>query len=422
MRRIAAFAIMLSLLLGSARAAVAVRMDDASALLTEDGSVIVPAGTYEDIVALGGGLFAASSEGELYALMDAEGALLTDAVYDGFRRTDRALLAHRDGAWGQMGPDGAEIGAFAYSRIETDGADGCWGIGEGSELIVLNADGTARDSGLRVLRIGGAAEGLLPVELSASLWGCCDASGGLAIPAEYEYIGSFVEGRAAAVSDGLYGAIDRSGAWIVEPEYGFLEISAAGFMLAANKDGAKVLDMDGGERALYSGANIYAALAGVGYIVGDGESLRIYDASGTLVQEAAPNAVVSEGMGEQLVLSEGMWGEECVRLLGTQTAYQNLYPLGTAGGEAVYACMKVNAARYENDLLHEIQISVDMDTARYGIANAAGEQSLPYNYVSIDFLSDDRFLARTESRWQMIDSGGRVFWSRRITQTEAPNS
>ena len=422
MRRIAAFALLLSLLLGGAHAAIPVRMDDAAALLTEDGSVILPIGTYEDIIALGGGLFAAATGEGLYALMDAEGALLTDAVYDEFRMEGNFLLARKDGSWGLMGQDGAEIGAFAYSRIETDGADGCWGIDGDSALFLLNADGTARDSGLRVLRIGEAAEGMLPVELSAGLWGCCDASGNSMISAEYEYVGSFVGGRAAAVSGGLYGAIDPAGAWIVVPEYDFLEISAAGFMLVSNEDGAKVLDMDGCERAVYSGGNVYAALAGAGYIVGDGEALRIYDATGSLLHEAVPDAAVSEGMGEQLVLSEGMWGEKCVRLMGTQSTYQNLYPLGTAGGEAVYACMEVNAARYENDLLHEIQISVDMDTARYGIVNAAGEQILPCDYVSIDFLADDRFLVSNENRWQMIDSKGKIFWSRRITQTEAPSS
>ena len=425
LRRILSCALLLFLLLGNARAAVSVRMDDTAALLAEDGAAIVPAGSYEDIVPLGGGLFAAASDARLYALMDETGALRTDSIYDEFRLQNDTLFALRGGAWGLMAVDGAELGAFEYTEIEADGEGNCWALREdvfGSALMLLATDGSARDSGVRVLRIGEASEGLLPVQLAVNRWGCCDPSGSMAIPAEYEYIGSFTSGRAPAVSGGMYGAIDRSGEWVVAPAYDFLEISEGGFMLAANADGVRLLDADGGERAFHPGENIYAALAGEGYIIGDGDSLRIFDAAGTLLEETAPDVVISEGVGGQLVLAEGMWGERCVRLLGTDEAYQNLYPLGTANGGALYACMQVNAARYENDLLREIQISVDMDTARYGVVNGAGEQILPCDYASIEYLSDDRLLVRTEDQWRMIDSAGKVYWRRRITQTEAPSS
>ena len=423
MKRIAAFVLLTLLIFDCAHAAVSVRMDDAAALLTEDGGVLVPVGAYADIVSLGGGLFAASPDGALYALMDESGARLTDALYDEFRAEGSMLLARRGGAWGLMGCDGTETGAFEYERIETDG-EGGWALrGEMSPdvLLVLSADGSARSSGLFALRIGEAAEGLLPVELEAGRWGCCDRAGGLVIEGDFGYIGSFVSGRAPAVFDGMYGAIDSRGEWIVAPAYDFLEISDAGFILAANGEGVRLLDMDGGERAAYSGEGVCAALAGAGYAVGDGDSLRVFDAAGALVEELTPDAAVSEGVGEQLVISEGMWGESCVRLLGTDAAYQNLYPLGMAGEEKVYACMRVSAARYENDLLKEIQISVDMDTARYGMVNGAGKQILPCHYRSIEYLCDDRFLVRAARQWQMIDSKGKIYWYRRIIQTEAPS-
>lgn len=424
MKRIVTFVLLLLLVFDCAHAAVSVRMDDAAALLTEDGAVIVPAGVYADIVPLGDELFAASHDGQLYALMDGDGAELTDALYDEFRMDGELLLARRDSAWGLMGRDGEEFGAFEYERIEADGEGGRWALrGELSPdmLVLLASDGSSRDSGLYVLRIGEASEGLLPVELDAGRWGCCDPSGELAIPGDYDYIGSFIAGLAPAVSGGMYGAIDRSGEWAVDPIYDFLEISAGGFVLAVNGEGARLMDLNGGELAVYSGEDIYAALAGAGYVIGDSDALRVFDAAGTLLEELAPDAAVSEGVGEQLVLSEGMWGESCVRLLGTDAAYQNLYPLGMAGGEAVYACMRVNAARYENNLLKEIQISVDMDTARYGMVNGSGEQILPCHYTHIEYLSDDRILVRAARQWQMIDSRGKILWYRRIIQTEAPS-
>ena len=425
MKRIVAFALLVALILGCAHAAVSVRMDDAATLLTQDGVELVSSGAYADIVSLGNGLFAASPDGELFALMNEDGAPCTNALYEEFRLKGDMLLARRDGAWGLMNRNGAELGTFEYSRIETDGEGGCWAIREGAEsddLLLLDAQGRARNSGLRVRQAGQAGAGLLPVQLESGRWGCCDSDGQLAIPDDYDYIGGFVCERAAAVIDGQYGAIDRNGGWIVEPAYDFLEISEAGFILAVDMDGARLLDMDGGEIAAYFEENIFAALAGAVYVIEDGESLRIFDASGELLEELAPDVSVSEGVGGQLVISEGMWGEECVRLLGTDAAYQNLYPLGTAGGEPIYACMEVNAARYVNDLLREIQISVDMDTARYGLVNGAGERILPCDYISIEYLSDNRFLARTERQWQMIDSRGKVYWRRSVTQTEAPNS
>lgn len=421
MRRFVSIVLLLALLLGSANASVSVRMDDAAVLLAEDGAELVAAGAFEDIVSLGDGLFAASFDGDLYALMDENGALLTDALYSDLRLDGGMLFARRGGAWGLMDRGGAELSAFVYSRIETDGV-GCWALrgDEGPDaLLLMDFAGSVRDSGLRVLRTGEARDGLLPVLLESNLWGACDAEGHMAVPAEYDFIGSFVAGRAAAVSGGLYGAIDPSGAWVAAPAYDFLEISDGGFMLAADAGGAYLMDLDGRKLVAWSGEDIYAAIAGSYFIIGDGEALRVFDAAGTVLAELAPDASVSEGVGEHLVISEGMWGEECVRLLDTETAYQNLYPLGTAGGEPVYAYMEVNAARYENDLLHEIQISVDMDTARYGLANGAGERVLPCDYLSVEFLADDRFLVRTERQWQMIDSSGKVCWRRRVTKTEA---
>ena len=426
MKRIAILALLALLILGSAHAAVSVRLELTAALLTEDGAELVSAGAYADIVSLGSGLFAASADGERYALLGADGALRTEALYDEFRAVGDALLARRDSDWGLMNVDGAELGAFAYSRIAADENGNLWALREeaesGDALVLLDANGSARDSGLRVLRIGEASEGLLAVQPEAGRWGCCDSSGQMVIPAAYDYIGRFVSGRAPAVSGGRYGAIDRSGAWVVEPAYDFLEISGSGFILAADADGARLMDMDGGEIAVHRGKNIYAALVGSGYVVEDGEALRVFDASGTLVEELAPNASITEGVEEQLIISEGMWGEACVRILGAREAYQNLYPLGTAGGEPVYACMEVSAARYMNDLLNETLIAVDMDTARYGMVNGAGERILPCEYISIEPLSDDRFLVRAEDQWQMIDSDGKVYWRLRVKQTEAPSS
>ena len=423
MKRIVWFAACLALLLGSARAAVAVRMDGAAALLTVDGGEIVAEGVYADIVSLGGEWFAASPDGERWSLLDANGTSLTSARYDEFCLRGDALLAHRDGGWGRMSRTGAELGAFDYEEILIDGAGGCWALREEDELLavlLLDEDGRARDSGLRARQAGEPSEGLLPLRFEDGHWGYCDASGELTIPARFDWAGSFVSGCAAAVAGECYGAIDISGAWIVEPAYNFLEISPKGFLLAA--DGVRMFAADGSIIAEYPDEGAWAALVGEGCVVGDSEALRVLDSEGKPLETLAPDASVSEGVGGQFVISEGMWGEACVRLSGTDAAYQNLYPLGMANGASIYACMEANAARYQNDLLNEVQVSVDMDSARYGLVNGAGEPLLPCDYLSIQYLADDRFLARTESQWRMIDSRGKVYWRGGFTQTAAPSS
>lgn len=207
---------------------------------------------------------------------------------------------------------------------------------------------------------------------------------------------------------------------VVPAEYDFLEIGQKGLIVAARwQTGAWVFDVSGTELVRYEGEDIYIAAVGEGYAVIDADFMYLYDASCTLQLEAPPSAVATEGINGQMIISDGMWGEACVQLSGTQQRYQNLYPLGTAGGEAIYACMEADVGRYVNDHLGEEQLSTDMDSARYGVVNAAGEKLIPCKYLSLEYLADDRLLARTESKWLLIDATGAVLWEHAAEEGEA---
>ena len=419
MRKLLSIALAALLMLAcSAQAALCVRMDDGAALLDRDGGEIVSPGTYPDIVSLGGGLYAAGNEGGLYALMDEGGALRTDFLYDRLRCEGDLLLAQRDGLWGMLRADGTPLSGFVYSWMQPNGTGGAWAIAgdrsdaESDPLYRVSASGTVSETDLRVHAVGGGTEGMLSVQLPGErLYGYCDAAGDLAIPAQFDYAGDFTGGLAAAVLEGRYGAIDMSGAWVLQQEYDFLQISPAGFILAAVElEGVYVFDGSGAELARYEGNDVYAALAGEGYVVSDPDALQLYDASGALLLETSPDASVTEGIGGQWIVSDGAWGESCVRLLGTDSAYQNLYPLGTAGEDALYACMTVNVGRYMNDRLGEIQLSTDMDSARYGVVDGDGALLLEPVYRALYFLEDDRLLARSDEAWLVLDSSGAIYW------------
>lgn len=419
LRRLLMLLLCLSLLSGSASAALCVRMEDGAALLEADGSVIVAPGNYDDIVPLGDGLFAAGSGG-LYALLDESGQARTEMVFSDLQLADGLILAERDGKWGLLDRDGSERCPFEYTWILPSESGNCWALRgdpndlESDKLYRIDPDGGQHASRVYVRAVGSAgAEGMLSVLLPGSgKYGYCDALGRLTIAAKYEYAGSFVGGLAAVAENGCYGAIDRTGSSVIPAEYDFLEISEAGFAIASKRqEAALVFDLSGREIARYEGEDIYIASVGECYAVVDRNFLSVYDASGTMLLQAPGDSVALEGVDGQLIISEGAWGEECVYLNGGRRRWQNLYPLGIIAGEPVYACMTANVGRYMNDLLGEIQLSTDMDSARYGVTDGRGEPLLDCDYVSVELLGEDRLLVRTEQQWQMIDIEGRLYWS-----------
>ena len=63
-----------------------------------------------------------------------------------------------------------------------------------------------------------------------------------------------------------------------------------------------------------------------------------------------------------------------------------------------------------------------MDSARYGVVDAEGWKLTDCVYLALDFLADDRLLARTEEAWQMIDARGNVLWEHAApTQSAEPS-
>lgn len=423
-------ALCIALLFGCARAAVSVRMTDGAALLEASGDVIVPLDIYEDIVPLSENMFAARLDG-CYALMDGQGITLTGAVYGAMRLSGTVVIAERDGLLGLLSRDGGELGAFDYTRIVTSGDGNFWALKgdpndqESDELFVLDEFGNETATGLMVRGTGDTAgDGLLAVLLpEEGLWGYCDARGNMAVPAVYESAGRFISGCAAVTLDGGFGAIDANGDMVVSAEYDYLEVSPSGFILAARTgEGVWAFDLTGRELAFHPGEEVFAYPVGNGYAVNDGERLVLLDTDGRVIAEAEAGAVFMDGLNGQVIISEGAWGEECVYISGTQARRQNLYPLGSdEDGRPLYAFMQVNTARYMNDLLGEIQLAADMDSARYGVVDGSGEELVPAEYASVEYIGEGRLLAQIDGLWQMIDSGGTVYWSHGVRQSEEPS-
>lgn len=68
-------------------------------------------------------------------------------------------------------------------------------------------------------------------------WGYCDSYGRLLGKAEYLSAEDFYEGRARVETDGGYGLIDRSGEWVMRPEFDQLEWYGPENVVSACRDG-----------------------------------------------------------------------------------------------------------------------------------------------------------------------------------------
>lgn len=417
------------LFLGSASAQLCVRLDEGALLLARDGTELLPLGVYEDIVPLPGGLYALKQDGA-YALADAGGAPLTGFIYTYFEWCDGVLIGETGGMRGLLSPEGVSLSPFEYTSILPVGDGRFWAIREdgsdleSDELFLLDADGSETATGLFIRRMHVAGNGMLAVLRPVSgLWGYCNAVGEMVIPSRFSHAGAFSNGLAAVVENGMWGAIDERGEAIVPAQYDYLEICPGGFILAGlSQQGVWVFDAEGTETARYEGEETAAAPVGDGYAVYDGEKLTLYSAEGETIVQGGQGASISEGLDGQLILADGSWGEACVGIVGTQARYQNLYPLGYSRGRPIYACMEANSARYINDLLGEAQISVDMDSARYGVVDERGEMLLDAGYDAIFYLDDDRLLTRTGDYWQVCDTAGDIYWTHGVIPDEAPNS
>ena len=424
MRKIFAGLCML-LILGQACASIPVRMDDGAVLLDDNGAEIISFGAYDDIVSLNESLLAAAKGGK-YALLNADGTALTDHGYEHILVKGGLLLAKKDKLWGVLDPDGSVRFESEYSLIVPDGKGGAWAIRgengdiESDEVFLLTADGTVKSTGIFSRFMDSeSGNGLLAVLMAEDrLYGYMDVGGKLKLPAEYKTAAAFSAGVAVVSVNRLSGVIDTSGSFILPAEYNFVSATGAA-ILAVNDEGAYLFDLQGKELLAHPGKNISAAFAGEHPLIYDGEEMYLYTPDGSLLETLSADAFVYEGLpakdGVQLIISDGAWGEECVRIMGTENARQNIHPLGFAGGEPLYAFMRVNVARYMNNLLDEAQLSADMDTAHYGVLDARGNILLPANYAAIHYLADDRLLVKTDVQWRVIDTGGRIYWRRNIT-------
>lgn len=91
---------------------------------------------------------------------------------------------------------------------------------DASQVILVDEDGKKTTVAMQALKIHGFSEGMAAILSMDKKYGFIDASGTLAVPCRFELAGPFFNGMAWAKEEkGKIGYIDKTGKWVIKPEY-----------------------------------------------------------------------------------------------------------------------------------------------------------------------------------------------------------
>jgi tetratricopeptide (TPR) repeat protein len=153
--------------------------------------------------------------GQTWGFYNAESELIA-GEYDGISTYANGVAAvKQNGMWSIVNGQGKQIGSGCYDKILSDEKgiiyrNERYFVKEGEKVYMLDASGNkVGTTGFNDARIfGGIGEGAYAAVKAGELWGFIDASGNYFIEPEYENARSFSNGYAAVQKDGLWGFIN----------------------------------------------------------------------------------------------------------------------------------------------------------------------------------------------------------------------
>ena len=289
---------------------------------------------------------------------------------------------------------------------------------QADQIYCVDVSGASVSSGVwTTIPLSEPSDGRMPFcEQGTALYGYLDSNGAIAIAPQFEYAGKFSGGLANAVQNGKHGLIDTSGEWVLQPEYSYIAEGESFYVALKDHSACIVFDADGRtELFRLDEANLEVAAVGGAIVAVNAESLRIYDRTGTLRRTCAPNAAVVEGARGQLILSEGDWGSQTVRIIDESGAKidrvdQHLIPLD----DERYAFVSMNVALYNSDILGGTRYSVNYDSLRVGMIDRTGREIVPAEYEEIRAVGENRYLLISESALILCNEEGKTIWQKKL--------
>ena len=427
-----------------------------SMMLSRDGAALTPAGEYYYIYSISVGdcadadrLYAgiaaeapAGDGGPVYpsysmALLNARGERLTGFDYQNlvhYPEDGVVVYTLDDGHQGALAVDGRKILDADFAGLIPNGQSGWLGLycpsGEAVSdegvypLVYVDTRGRLFETNLHARRYcfsyNGFCEGLCVVSGVSEYGGqfiYLDPEGGLAFDrafdrafdSAFDFYGSY----AAVMEDGLYGLIDRTGDYKIEPVWEGLASGSdydAGLYIATGGGRFVLLDAQTGEEIAsdsLGASSLYAWMENAFMVrVTTEDTAFMYDLDGRRLCEAGDDISAwyprADALPQRLISSgDWLYGESrLVDLEGNAVgpAFQWLSAVGWANGKGLY-------------IFQTFDVIGDGDGAypgniRYGLCDQDGNILLDAQYSDFEALSMDRFWVRQGNRCGMIDEDG----------------
>lgn len=432
MKKICLLAIMAMFLFGQMAAApaepesdskaIAVWFGGACALLNSEGGALVEAGEWGDIFSLGNGLFAAGKRVEdkrLYAVMDETGSLRTEIAYEMLARAGDILVFRKNGLLGGMRETGEEIIEAWYTAIVSNGEDGYLALrtnvldDESDQIYRIDpVDGECASDAKTLSGLSAVSDGRMKaLSPQQNMYGYVNAQGDWAIEPQFLSAGDFQDGLAVVSTNRGTGLIDPDGNWHVQPIYREI-LRGDGFWAGISGKSIDLYDKNA-QMPLRSwdAQGVYCGIVGEYLLLYCENEIQVWDANGMCKMQLNALASVAWGGGGSLVVSNGIWGEPCCAIYGSDGTpktdfYQHILYLGDGEDGALYAFLTFDAEEYIDENLGETRYNTDADSVRYGLMDENGGEILPAEYLQLRLVSEKLLFAETEDVYGVMDLQG----------------
>ncbi len=409
----------------------AVQLPDGAALVSADGTEAAQPGAYGILYELDGfpeeaKRFAAGKE-EGMALLDEKGSLLTDFSYQMLEYADGVILCSENGRQGVMDTDGrllieplytglVRLEEGRYLALKTDPYDDSPDM-----LYLVDGSGGEKSAGIRIMNgLYNAAEGLIPaVSAENGLYGYLNAQGQWAVKPSFEWAGAFHGGRAEASGPSGAGLIDKSGNWLIRPEYDHLSCIGGDVAVGGRSGVISIIDAESGQTvAAYKGNDVYGypTVGDAAVVMADGYT-AVVDRTGAEILRLEGCHMLSQWSDMTDTAIAAMGDSDSVdvclyRLDGTMLAgpYRDIMPLGTLNGEMYYTFTMFDTEMVEYSDYGLTFWDEVPGTRRCGVLSPEGEELCRIETEYISCLSEGRMVYQQEGVTFMADFSGKILW------------
>ena len=396
-----------------------------SAVLTDaSGVILIEAGRYGDMIALGGGgLYAATPLGATkWGLIDEEGQALTAFDLDTVRWDGEDVAFSRAGLWGVMGAAGQTLieprytlmiraGSGSYLAFKTDPFDDLPDV-----IYHVSLDGSETSTGVQTAAgLQAASGGYVAYIDTLGQYGYLNESGEAAIAPAFTYAGAFIAGCAVAATGEGFGLIDAGGNWIAGPGYSLVARSECpgAPALAAGKDFIELIDAPSGRSiARLEGEDISAAFSDEAVIVTYGDGTRaLYDFEGRELFARTDGVAWMSARAGYIILARRQPSDAPYQIVTpdgeTFGAWQGLTRAGQYKDETYFIAMSCDTREAACDAYGLTLYDEVEGTRRYSLVNGRGAV-VSAGYTSLSLVGPSLIRAETDSWIGLIRPDGEV--------------